>query len=673
MTTFFLIFLVHSISSKMVFTSQPDGVYNLNDVVKVPVSIVTTTPTNDYFFAYIICNGIQTQVYQEGLNLVAGAQKDLNIIIPLLSKPIVGGSNGICKIKAALGNDYILTNSFKVSNLINVTISSTGRKFRPGQQILIQGNAIKENKQNANGIANVTVNFMNKSVYQTTTSITNGFFYFNFSLPDNSEAGKYYVKINAYELDSSGQLTNTGHSNFDIIIDQVPTSLELMFRNQSEIAGGTMTVKAILHDQTGKKIHSNVNFTIVDGSGSVVDQETKNTDEFLDVPISYNSPPSTWTVYADSNGLSTQSNFNVLVNKKISVDIINNTILVTNKGNVPYEDPLKVLIGNNKSLIFNVSLGVGESQKYLLSAPEGNYSVEVLSKGNKLFSGDLFLTGNAVNIEQASKGIKNLIQYHWVWGFVIFILAAVLFFLFRRVHKKKFFGKANLNKFKPNEMHPKEEKKASYNGDNIVNTENRAEMSLSMQGDKQNASMICLNINNLDEIKSNRQAVEDTMKRLVNIAESSKSMIYENGNYIFFIFAPIKTKTFQNERNAIIASQQVRKTLEEHNHLFKQKINFGISVNYGTIIANHAGNNLKFMTLGDFSSTAKKLASISKGEIMLSKEIRERLIPDIKSEKKSVGGLDFYILTEVKDRSKNERFIRSFMDKKKKKKKEKKL
>ena len=402
-----------------------------------------------------------------------------------------------------------------------------------------------------------------------------------------------------------------------------------------------------------------------------MDQKTVNTGEVLRIPIGYDSSPSSWTVSADSGGLNSQSQFSILKSEKISVDVVNTTLIVTNKGNVPYNNDFVVKIGSNQSLSFNVSVDVGQSKKYFLNAPEGNYSVRVLSDGANLFSGNIFLTGNAVSIS-SSGGIVSLVKYPLVWIFVFLILAFVVFLLFRRIRKKKFFGKANLDKV--NKKAPaKEDKMAKKDtrSESSANA-NKADMSLSIQGDRQDASVVCVNVRNLEEIKSGKGGVKETFDKFPQIAESFKSAIYENGNYFFFIFAPVKTRTFNNEKSAVQAAQQIEQLLNYHNKMFKQKINFGIAVNRGTIIAKQFGGTVKFMSLGNFSSTAKRLSNFSKGEILLSKEIRERLMSDIRSDKREEGGAEFYVLNEVKDRSKSEKFLKDFMSKMEREKKDKK-
>jgi hypothetical protein len=656
-----MISFVFAGTTTLQWNSQPNSLYNLGDIVNTSATLSGTNLST-----YFVCNNIPNPLPFYFSSSIPGILTNLTIPIDFELTPNFASPVGTCQIEAVLDGINFYTSSFQVSNIINVTITSSEKEFKPGNQITISGNAIKENGQNVNGIAYVNISYGNTSIYQTSSSVANGNFYFNFTLLSNAIAGQYLVNIISYELDSSSAQTNAGSANFQILIDQVPTTLNLVPLNdvQSIMPGQTYNIQAILYDQTGQEINAPVNFTIKNSKGEVMNQEMINTDQVLDIPISYNDAPNTWTIYATSDGLNTQSTFEVLENAAVSVDLINKTLLVTNQGNVPYNNSIQVRLGN-QSVPFNVSLGVGQNQKYVLTAPDGNYSIQVLSTdGNNLYNGEVSLTGNAVNVQEASKGVIGFIQYPWFWIVVLVILVFVIFFFFTRSHKRRFLKKINLNRqFRLRDGIVTSEGRDISSKDRMVKSRNIAEFSSSIQGEKQGSSIVCVNIKNFEEIRSGKGGVNETMNRLKSVAEDLKAVIYENGNYFFFIFAPVVTKSLNNDLSAIEAAEEIKTILTDHNRLLKQKIVFGISVNYGMIIAKHGMNGLKFMSLGNFISLSKKLTSISKGEILLTKEIRNRVATDVKTEMQSKDGLEFYPLLQVRNREKSQKFIKEFMSK----------
>ncbi|MDD5700148.1 MAG: hypothetical protein PHH00_03065 [Candidatus Nanoarchaeia archaeon] len=659
-------------SSQLTFSSQPNSLYSIGDVVDLTTNIVTTSNLNDFFSISLICNGLETQVHQQYLILSAGQQTSIPVKIPLISG-FMGQTSGVCKLKSMIKNgnssvlNYALTNEFRVSDLITITISSTGREFNPGELVTIAGNAVKENGENANGIAELKLTNGNLSVYSGSSAVKNGYFYFNFTLPSNIPAGQKLASLKIYETDSSAPQTNKGFVNFNVLINQIPTTLDLVSKNNAHdiLPGRTYSIKGILYDQTGERIDSVVNFTVKKSGGEVMGQERVVTDRYVDIPVSYNDAPDSWSISADSRDLSAVSSFNILENEIVSVELINKTLLVTNRGNVPYNRPVEVRIGD-KYMTVNVSLEVDESRKYVLSAPEGDYPVKVFSAGNDLFTGNIFLTGRAINIQEATSGLLGFIQSTWIWAIILVVLVFIIFFFFRKWHKKRFFKRINMNKkfrIRDGILISDGREENFSDGDRLVPTRNIADLSLSIQGEKQNLSVICLNIKNFGAVNSRKGGVNETMNRIRDVVDSSNAAVYENGSYLFFIFAPVKTKAFNNELAAIETCEKIQKILEEHNRLLKQKIEFGLSANYGSMVIKLGINGMKFMSIGNVLSTAKKLASLSDGSIFLSNEIKNRTATDIKTDKQSSGDLEFHTLVEVRNREKSQKFIREFMSK----------
>ncbi len=65
--------------------------------------------------------------------------------------------------------------------------------------------------------------------------------------------------------------------------------------------------------------------------------------------------------------------------------------------------------------------------------------------------------------------------------------------------------------------------------------------------------------------------------------------------------------------------------------------------------------------MGTLTTTAKKIASISKNEIFLSEQINDKLRADVKTEKHPKGKIDVYTIKEIKHGEENKKFIRSFL------------
>ena len=649
-------------SAEMIIAEQPKEFYNMGDIINMPLKIIATSKINVFFSMLLICNGIETEIYKEYVGLQGGEEKNINPSIPLMLN-LVGKSTGICKIKSILGEEHILTEEFEISDLITIKLLSSEKEFEPEQDIIFEGEAIKKNEEVVQGIVELKIINENTSLVEKIDIVKNGYFYLNFSLPKESKAGSYLVRIEVYEIDLEEQKTNKGFITHNILIKQIPTSLEIVFENQEVDPGTNLNVKSILHDQTGENIESNVIMTIKNQKNEILEQTEKLTDEFLKFPIAYNEPPTNWTVIAVSNELTTETDFKIKEKQDVKVELINKTLTITNIGNVLYNKSILVKIGN-ESLNIDVYLDVDEIQKYSLTAPDGKYQIEVITdEGNKINSTTI-LTGKAIDIKEISGGVISLIKHPIVWIFIIVILGFIAFLIFKKGHKRIFFGRIFPNKKGTEQKKSWSERKKTMalRKNSLINTKNKAELSLSIKGSKQNASTVCLKIKNLQEIQSKKSNAEEILQKIVNMAEENKAVIYENQDNLFFILAPIKTKTFKNEKNSIKIAQKIQEILKEHNKLAKQKIEFGISLNYGTIIAKLEKDILKFMSMGTFITTAKKIASISKEEIFLSEKINDKLRLDVKTEKNQKGKIAVYTIKEMKHKEENKKFIRSFLN-----------
>jgi len=672
---FILILLTSFASAEIIINQQPRSVYNLGEVITIPVTVKTLSDISEDLEINLICRGQELNFYKNGVYLLAGEEKKFETFL-ILSKKKIGTLSGSCKIKAVLGEDNSLTNDFTISGLINIHAIVKNPEIYPKESILVEGYATKESGQGANGFVQIdiyygNINANNSGAISQLEAVTNGFFGSNISAPDNMKAGAYKVKLRAYERDLNQEVTNEGYGETSFIIKQIPTSLELSIENKEIEPGASMKVKVILHDQTGENIASNSTITIKDTSGRLREKADKATEETLEFPILKNEPPAEFKVTAESNGLSNEATFKV--KEKADVDILleNRTLKIINSGNVPYCNRTVLIKIGNQSLNIDVCLNVGKEQKYTITAPDGEYEIEVITDdGNDKIKEKAMLTGSAIDIKEASSNAASLTRHPFIWVFVVLILGFVAFTIFRKGYKRSIIG----NVYAPIQgksksaiaLVPSAQKEALPLGKNsLIKARNKAELSLSIQGEKQNASLVCLKIKNLQEIASKRGSGQETLQKIVDYSEEMKALVYESQENIFFIFSPSKTKTFKNETTAIELSKKIIHSLKDHNHQFKQKIEFGLSLNYGTIVGKQEPDSFKFMSMGNLVTISKRIASASHEEILLSDKIKERLGPEVKTEKETRNDLTVYIIKEIKDSKDHEKFIKNFMQRNK--------
>lgn len=649
------ILLSQFVVAEIIINKQPDEIYSLGDIIPVPATVKSVTDISGIFEMNIICNGLEINFYKNGVSLAAGEEKRLEPSLVLM-RNVIGELKGTCKIKSILGDEFVLTDEFKVSDSIDVYPDFEQTEFNPGENTLIEGSSVKENGKDVNGFIEMEIVEGNNSILTHLETINNGFFSLNITFPGDLKAGDYVMRLNAHEEDLGGGITNKGFSSTNIVIKQVPTSLEILFEDSEIDPGESINVKAILHDQTGEKIASTSFITIKDDKNKIHEQLEMATDEFLEFPIPYNQPPAEWVVVAVSNKLTSEAKFTIMEKEDVRVEIMNKTIEITNIGNVIYNKTVLVKIGY-KSLNIDVLLGVDKSQKYILSAPDGKYEVEVIADEESI-SKEVMLTGKSVDIRKASSRVGSLVRFPIVWIFIIAILGFIAFIVFKRGYKKSFIGYIGSKIPKKNNS----EKSFPLKKNSLVKTGNKAEISLSIKGDKQNVSVVALKIKNLQKLQSKEGSAEETIQKIITATGESKAAVYENNNELFFLLCPTKTRTFRNEKEALKLARKIKDILEDHNKKFKQTIEFGISLNYGTIIAKQEKDVLKFMSMGTLMGTAKKVSSLAENEILLGEKMNEKMRSEVKTIRHQRGNIHVYSIKEIKDSEGNKKFIKSFMD-----------
>lgn len=650
-----MLVILTSFSSAEIILSQPKNLYNVGDPLSIQTTIKSSSEINGFLEMFVLCGGEERNFYKEYLFLSSGEEKKINPSI-LLIKEIVGTA-GACKIKATLDGTYVLTEEFKISKLITVNAKTDKESYKPGESVFVEGEAIKENGMYANGVVEIKIVELDKTIIET---VNKGYFGFDYYLPENHPAGKFTLNFRIYEKDKSGNVSNEGLSKSEITVEQIPTNIEIFFENEEVEPSTNLKVKGIIRDQTGEKTSGTAYLTIKNSQGKIVDERELQSDEILEYPIAYYENPSTWTITAKSNKLTNEAQFKIGTKNEIDVTLINKTLIIKNIGNTIYNQSLLVKIGNETRNI-DLNLAVNAEKKFMLNAHKGEQTVEIITNGESRVSETVMFTGNAIKIEPAGN-VVQVIRHPFVWFFIIGIFGFIAFMIFRKGYKRSFIGRKISKKENPTFTMNSKNEKAIH----IVEAENKAELSLSIKGDKQDADLISIKIKNLEELQKSKNkgegSYQDSLRKIIKHAEHLKASIYENGETIFIIFAPVQTKTFKNEKAIITIAQLAKETLDHHNKLFQQKINYGISINHGTIVARKDTESLKFMSMGTFISGAKKAASHAHEEILLTKESNEKMMNMIKTEKTRREGNDFYKITEVRKRDEdNKKFISNFV------------
>lgn len=669
---FALVILVTSLASAEIFFSeQPASTYNLGGTINVPLTIKSTTNIYKVLQVNLLCGGADINFYKNGVGLTAGEEKNLQPSL-ILTKELINDLQGECTIKASLGSEYALTKKFTISSQLNIKIDSETSEVAPGETIKIKGTVSKQSTKNVDGFLEAQIfkkdQTGNESFLSETTTINNGAFTTEITAPADMPAGEYTLKIKAYEKDPSDLITNQGTTQTNLNVLQTPKNLEILVENPEVEPGTALKFSTILHDQTGENIDATVDVKIQNSKNKILERKDTQTGETFEYAISEDKSPENLRIVAESQGIKNEAQIKIKEKSDIKLQVINRTLIVTNTGNIPYCNKTILIKIGEEALNLNSCIDVGSEKRYALSAPDGEYKVEIIADEKTLEEDNVALTGKAIDIKEAASSVATLTRHPFTWLFVLGIFGIMVAMIYKKGYRKIFIGYINKRKAKKKIAEPTQAPTLKKITKKELITCPKAKMSLSIKGQKQKVSVACLKIKNYEEVQKNIEGTKETLTKISDLASQKKAVAYENGAETIFIFAPVKTKTFQNEIKALELAKGIISDLGYHNKIFKQKIKFGISLNNGEMVIKNEKVGFEFAAMGDIITKSKKIAALSNAEILLNENIKEKLDTKLKAQK--IPNTTFYKIIEIKHEGKDsEKFIHNFIKRLEKEKK----
>jgi len=648
-----LITLTSLASAEVFFSTQPDRTYSLGDTMQVSIG---SDGTPGWASMDIFCSNNTKLLYYSPLN-----KETQKINIPVyLTKDFLRGMSGQCHLILTFGNETKQSMVFTLYDQVYIDIQFNKHDFKPNETLIFSGTASKPNKKEVNGFVEVSIeNTALNSVLPVEKSKFSG----QFQIPESLAAGIYTMKFFIYEKTESGEITNYGYLNSSISISQKAQELEIIVPEKAN-PDSSLEFKAVLKDHTGQTINSiPVSFKLINSNGEEVLNILSETDLSNYFNIQKNAPLGYWNLTAESQGVKQQKQIYVMENKEASFELINGTLIITNIGNTPYDNLVEIAIGEYTQVV-SVNLTKGESVSFELEAPDGEYKV-VVNDGSEKFTGTTALTGNAVAIKGAGKSSNFINKSLITWVFLILILGLFVFITSRKIiagktllptkltkKSNKNLGEGGVLKVHPSKNQPGKLEKET----------GEAKYSLVTNGSKQSSSIITLKIKNNEEIKNAGMDISNHLNSIYKIITDNNGRIYNSGDYLIGIFAPVITKTFDNNFTTIKSAKQISDELNKFNKIAKIKIDFGIAVSAGEIIAKKQQGTLLFTPVGNILLNSKKMSEISENTLLISQEANKNIATKIKTvANPEKFGIKTYSLKEFIDKSENTKFINSFL------------
>lgn len=641
-----LISLLIPITSAEILIGQTSSLYNLGDDFEITIKLKPSSPVSDFLTANLVCEETDIEIYKGPHSLAQNEEKEVKISARLDSF-LVDDVEGDCHVSAFFGDEEVSSQDFQLTSDLTVNLNVQGIAFNPGETVSLTGEADKANGKALDGFIEISVPEID---FKFTGPVKAGFFNTTFRVPEDSPSGNFNLKARVYEKDPSGKQTNEGSTSALIKVNQVVKEVAIALSDQTISPNEKLTYSVILYDQAGKHASGDVSVRIYKPEGSLFDQRILRADESSTVPLVATSPPGYWKIETKYQSFETSKQFLVEEHKDLSFTLVGTTLILENTGNVPFTGPVEIGIGEKTEIKDIEDLQLGESLKYELKAPDGEYTIEVGEGSEKQTIGTTFLTGRAISANAPGEsGI--LTTSLWVLVSLVALLIIALGAVYS--YKKLLHGKESSIPQKSTEQKKMDSLVASA-ATQKAKQENK---NLIDKGVKQESSIISIHLKNLGILEKNPDAMKVIDSALWKAKEVG-AKIYADADYRVVILNEILTREKENEIKAINVSRTIERVFEAYNRRSAQKIEFGIGINSGTLIVEASKERFRFMSLNNVIATTKRISESSKNETLISESVKSKLLGKIKATK--LLDKNLWKLDRVVDRSAYEDHVNKF-------------
>ncbi len=674
-----LLVLVSSFVVAGISISEPLEVYNLGDRLYISADGIAGAEEGNLNFD-LVCGNRTTNLEKISARKFSFEEtQSYSVPYKVLTRYDLEIANlsdvvGNCQVVVSLGADVVSTNVFVISDDVDVVVSLGKAAYNPGEAVTVRIEAIKANGVLLEGfVEGSNVTSFNKAISGGVVSEV-------FSLGETIEAGNYYLTVRAYDVGRGGIL-NEGVGGIGFSVNQVASSIIMSLGDVVAVPGESFTVGAEVYDQSGVEMEGAVDVNFVSPSAEKFGMVVQAGD-FGEFEFNSSAEVGLWRVVGSFNGMIEEREFEMAGVQKAEFDFEGPVLTITNVGNVVYNRSINIGIGN-ESTVLDLNIGLGEVRKFNLKAPSGEYDV-LVEDGISSTNHRVLLTGKAISVSDL-KDVGIFKGYSIVWIFLIVVVGGVGFILFRRYRKtrtvgdkpgifKRLFGRVRIMKGRVEEKVPSKirarmddslnftKKSPSVQGldHNGYSHEDKtmvdftkkgigsAESTLVLKGEKYMSAVVAISVKDYDALSD---VAKKALHEIIGGARKMKGLIDWRGDYVFVVFSPIVTKTYRNESLAVKAGMVILKDLNVYNKKFKDKIKFGIGVHVGELIASKEKEKLKYTSIGNTVSLAKRIADSGDGKLMVSDGIRKKLLRELKVSKgPEVSGNQVYEVSDLKNR-----------------------
>ena len=323
--------------------------------------------------------------------------------------------------------------SFESFNELKITANLDKNEIMPGESIGVNGDIKYKNGDLADAEVRLTING-NK------VEIKDGLFGFSIDTLKTIKSGESVITLKAND-----EFGNMGEGLMTFKVNPVPTRLTISKNKEEYNPGDDVGINTYLYDQADDLMDNDAKIIVKDADGYEVEDGVAS----LIFKLDKYAIPGVWEIKAEDD-ITMADSFLVKELKSVNVQLNGQDVIITNTGNVNFDDGAVVKLDDDLMFSPEFNLGINESYTVVLDVYYGNRKVDVFAAGKEYNLGKVNIedrrgffgkisdqiTGNVVD-----EGSKKTIN-PWAYVVVVGVLLAILigFYFYKKKTENYYDG-----------------------------------------------------------------------------------------------------------------------------------------------------------------------------------------------------------------------------------------
>ncbi|MBS3105744.1 hypothetical protein J4234_05800 [Candidatus Woesearchaeota archaeon] len=309
------------------------SIYNLGNKIKASASILQDNTFEGLFELTISCDNYKLQYFLTPISLEANFRTAVNVPELAATSSMLGN----CIIAGDLAtNDNLVieqedSNKFGVTSQLTVLPVKSKITTLPGDTILISGIV---NEAFGNNVLKASAEIVLDNNSNSIKAV-DGKFELNLQLAKNIKSGKHPIGISTQDSKN-----NAGSASIELDVTAIPTYVKTETSAAQLPPGSKIEIISSLYDQADDLMNASLELSLDAPSSNNAFKKTAQSNEKISYEFSQYAEPGLYTLTSTYKNLFTHTSINITPIREVKIKYGNETVLIENIGNIPFEDEL---------------------------------------------------------------------------------------------------------------------------------------------------------------------------------------------------------------------------------------------------------------------------------------------------------------------------------------------